>query len=129
MAITLGDYYQYMRWDQFNFYEASVALNSTVPLNTEIGFSVLWKFEQLRLHFSTAVISDLTLTVRLSSIRNSSLNARLLSQQLSNAQDLILDYTSNALLFNSGEALIITTSTLSVTNLVGIEVIGWAVRG
>ncbi len=129
MAITSGDYIQYQRWDQFTFYEASIALNSVSGINTYIGFSVLWKFEQLRLHFSTAVISDLTMAVRLSSARASSLNARLLSQQLSNAQDLILDYTSNALLFCSNEQLLITTSTLSVTNLVGIEVVGWAVRG
>ena len=81
MAFT-GDYYQYKRWDQFHFYEASVALNSTVSVYTGVSFSVLWKLTELRLHFSTAIISDTTLRVRISSVQNSSLNQRLLSQTL-----------------------------------------------
>jgi hypothetical protein len=90
--------------------------------------SVLWKLAELRLHFSTALISDATLAARISSVKDSSINQRLLSQQLSNAQDVIIHY-SDPLLFFSGDALVITTSTISVTNLVGLEAIGWAVRG
>ena len=129
MSINTGDSVQYKRWDLFHLYEASVALNSISGINTELAISVLWKLAELRLHMSTAVISDLTLIARLSSVKNSSLNVRLLSQQLSNAQDYILQYDENPLLFFSGDTLVITTSTLSVTNLVGIEAIGWAVRG
>lgn len=127
--ITNGDYIQYKRWDEFHFYEASVALNSVSGINTGINISVLWKLTELRLHFSTAVISDLTLVARLSSVKDSSLNARLLSQQLSGAQDYILQYDENPLLFFSGDQLVITTSTLSVANIVGLEAVGWAVRG
>jgi hypothetical protein len=128
MAISNGDYYQYKRWDQFHFYELSIALNSISGINTELYFSVLWKLAELRLHLSTALISDCTLVATISSIQDSSLNQRLLSQQISAAQDVIVQYT-NPLLFYSGDVLKITTSTISVTNIVGIEAIGWAVRG
>lgn len=129
MAITTGDYVQYKRWDEFHFFETSVPLNSTTGINTNLSFSVLWKLQELRLHFSTAIISATNLVARLSSIQNSSLNQRLLSQTLSNAQDVIIQYGTNPLLFFSDDQLIITCSALSVTNLVGIEAIGWAVRG
>lgn len=128
MGIDTGDYYQYKRWDMFHFYEASVALNSVSGINTELTFSVLWKLAELRIHCSTALISDLTLKAQISSIKDSSINTVLLSQQLSNYQDYTVHY-SDPLLFFSGDILKLTTSTVSVANIVGIEATGWAVRG
>lgn len=128
MAINTGDEIQYKRWAIFHYYEASVALNSVSGINTELAISVVWKLAELRLHLSTALISDLTLKAQISSIKDSSINAVLLSQQLSNYQDYTIHY-SYPRLFYSGDILKLTTSTISVTNIVGIEAIGWAVRG
>jgi hypothetical protein len=128
MPINTGDYIQYKRWDEFHFYETSVAVNSTAGINTELQISVLWKLAELRLHFSTALVSDMTLAARISSIINSSLNQRLISQAMVGVQDLTVHY-SDPLLFFSNDTLLVTTSTISVTNLVGIEATGWAVRG
>jgi hypothetical protein len=130
MAFT-GDEFNYKRWDQFHYFTNSVPINSTIIFSETIGFSVLWKLAELRLHLSTAAIatSNPLLKVRLSSINNSSLNTILLSQYLSSIQDYNI-YYSNPLLFFSGEDLTITIgSNFSVTNLAGCEVIGWAVRG
>jgi hypothetical protein len=127
MAFT-GDEIQYKRWDMFHFYDASIAVNSLVGLSTSLVFSVLWKLAEVRMHFSTALISDMTLRVRLSSIKNSSLNTILVSQAMVGVQDLAIHY-SDPLLFFSEDCLIATTSTISVANLIGIEAIGWAVRG
>lgn len=123
-----GDYIQYMRWDSFHFYEASVAVNSITGIGTELAMSVLWKLAELRLHFSTALISDFTLKAQISSIKDSSINIVLLSTQLSNYQDYTIHY-SDPLMFFSGDILKVTSSTISVTNIVGIEAVGWAVRG
>ena len=126
---TNGDYIQYKRWDEFHFYEASIPFNSTTGINTTLTQSMLWKLAELRFHFSTAIISDTTLIIRISSITNSSLNQRLVSQALLGVQDLIIQYDTLPLLLHSDDQLIITASTVSTTNLVGIESTGWAVRG
>jgi hypothetical protein len=112
----------------FHFYEASIALNSISGIDTELAISVPWMLGELRFHMSTAIISDCTLIAYISSVKDSSLNHRLFSQAIITAKDVIIHY-SNPLLFFSNDNLIITTSTLSVTNLMGIEAIGWSIRG
>jgi len=123
-----GDYIQYQRWDQFHFFDASVAVDSVGPINGSLVFSVLWKLEEMRFHFSTAVISAVYLKLKISSVKDSSINTILLSQTLNGVQDLTVQY-SNPLLFFSNDTLMITASTISTGNLLGMEVIGWAVRG
>jgi len=123
-----GDYIQYQRWDQFHFFDSSVAVDSVGPINASLIFSVLWKLEEMRFHFSTAVISVVYLKLKMSSIKNSSMNTILLSQSLNGVQDLTIQY-SNPLLFYSNDTLIIIASTISTGNLLGMEAIGWAVRG
>lgn len=127
MPINTGDFIQYQRWDEFHFYENSLALS--IGINTNIALSTLWKLVELRVHFSVAVVSETTLVARISSIKDSSLNNRLLSQALLGVQDLILQYDTNPLLLFSNDQIIISASATTLNNITGIEAIGWAVRG
>jgi hypothetical protein len=127
MALN-GDYIQYQRWDQFHFYDYSVAVDSTGPINASLLFSVPWKLEELRFHFSTVVISVVYLELKISSVKDSGMNTILLSQSLNGVQDLTLHYSA-PLLFFSEDTLTILASTISTGNLLGMEVVGWAVRG
>jgi hypothetical protein len=124
----VGDEISYKRWDMFQYYDVSVPYNSTTGINTFLTQSVLWQLQELRLHFSTAIGSVVYLKCKISSIINSTLNTILLSQSLNGVQDLVL-YYSAPMLFHSGDILRITASSISVTNVVGIEAMGWAVRG
>ncbi len=127
MSLNIGDFIQYQRWDEFHFYENSLALSTGI--NTNIALSTLWRLVELRVHFSVAVVSETTLVARISSIKDSSLNNRLLSQALLGVQDLILQYDTNPLLLFSDDQIIISASATTLNNITGIEAIGWAVRG
>ena len=126
--IDQGDYIQYKRWDEFHFYDASIVVNSTTGITTGFVSNVLWRLGELRLHLSTVIASAVYLVVRTSSVNNSSLNHIWTSLIASNARDIVLNFSTPALFF-SGDHLVVTMGSLSVTNIAGVEITGWAVRG
>lgn len=126
-----GDFVQYQRWDMFHFYETENGTNgalSTSINNTALETYRRWKFQELRMHFSTAFASVEDLVIRISSTLGSNHNVKILSQAMNAIQDIHV-YYSDPIVFYSDDQMVITMSMASGVNKYGLQVIGWAVRG
>lgn len=113
------------RWKQFDFYTTDASLGN---ISESVQQSTTWMLGEIRMHMSIANISANDLVVRLSSVKGSAYNIKLLSDPILNSEDVFKHY-SNPLLFGSDDQLVITTSTASSANVYGLQVIGWAVTG
>jgi len=122
-------YVQPQRWDEFMFF-ATVGEDGSVSETVAPG--VIWKLKELRVHLSVAFASveDLVFRISADAGQGSAFNFKFLSQ----AMNGVIDYqyipaVSDGMIFQSADLGVITMSGASANNVIGIVVIGWAVRG
>ncbi|MCK5606781.1 hypothetical protein KAR91_33070 [Candidatus Pacearchaeota archaeon] len=114
----------YKRWEEFHFFFQGLA-NGWEEQSLTVGKRV--KLTQLRVHFDSTFVSTEDLIVYVSSIRGSAYNIKILSQTLSDVQDLVVIYTSDAIEVLSDDHIVFAASMKSNIHLYGLEVLGWAV--
>lgn len=123
MAFDSTDYILPQAWERFTFFK-STAGNGKI--SESIAPARKFKIEEIRLHNSVAFVSTEYLKVYLSAAAGSAHNLVLISIIYSNVTDY--RYTEDPPgWFQSGDQLVIELSTVSGTNVIGLNVIGWAV--
>lgn len=115
-------------WPLHFYMGADIIPNSGIDDSLNLSTGKKWRLGDIRVHFSTAVVSATDLMIDVSSILGANYNTKILSQAIVGVQDIFLHFSSY-LQFNSGDTLNITTSTFSVAQTFGIEAFGWAVVG
>lgn len=118
-------YQENNRNQQFLFYQ-SYGVNGAIADNVNPGGKGWWKLAEIRVHFSTAFVSDNALTIKLSSILGSAHDITLYSVNVSGSTDIFI-YYSYPLLFQSDDNILISLATKSGLNVIGFTFIGWAV--
>lgn len=124
----IPDYLQYQRYDEFHFFET---INTNLPftgITKSIDIDTPFKLHEIRLHWSNTFISAESIKMYLSSGNDSVNNFVFLSYLMTNSQDIRIQY-SEILEFLSTDQIIISLSNISHVNTLGLEFIGWAVRG
>ena len=115
------------RYMPLHFYlGADIAVASA--LSDSLTWSRRFKIGELKIHFSGAFPSVNSLVVYVSAALGSDYNHRYLNEPLNGVQDLLLQWDP-PLILNSGDHLIIQTSTLSAAVSFGMEVNGWGIIG
>lgn len=123
-------YIQPQRWSHFkyfNSYGADGAETSSVA--TDGG---IWALKDVRVHLSVVHASVEYLVVRVSAADGSAYNVRFVSQAMSDVSDYLYipdDAGTYGLILQSDDQLVITLSLASATNVIGININGWAVLG
>lgn len=118
-------YLQPQRWTEFSFFATG---GEDGAISESVAPGVPWRLHEIRLHCSVAFASVEDLIYRLSATQGSAYNMTFNSYAMSGSTDIWFLY-SNPLLFQSDDALVITLSLASGTNVVGITAVGWAVLG
>jgi hypothetical protein len=126
MAFTEVEY-QPQRYFNFTYF---VATGANGVITESVAPGVKFKVDEIRVHCSSAFASAEDFTVGLVATQGSEHNITLLSQAMNGVLDVLwIADKANALPFLSDDTLSINLSLVSATNVVGINVIGWAVRG
>ncbi len=86
----------------------------------------VWRLEEVRLHFSVVFGSANYFTARLSATKGSAYNTVLISHAVLNSTDIFYHF-SYPYLFMSDDVLVFSLL-ISVANVAGLEVHGWAVE-
>lgn len=86
-----------------------------------------WKFDTLRIHFSTAHASTELLVVYISSIKGSGFSQVLISRNMNNSDDYVFNGDHNPYWLFSDDQIIVSLSN-SGGNGIGIVVSGWSVQ-
>ncbi len=111
------------RWEHFSYFK-SWTMDET--LEESIAPGKPWKLCEVRIHMSIAMASNKYFQMIVSAAKGSAYNTILYSLNYTGSTDIFLHY-SDPLLFLSDDQLNLFASMVSVTNVHGIEVIGWAV--
>lgn len=121
MAFTTRSY-ENQRYIPFMAYTTK----NSGALGESLAFNGPFLIGEIRAHFSVAFASVRDFIVSLSCAEGSAHNVTWLSQAMNGVQDLVVHY-SEPLLFGSGDTLNLSFFQ-STTNILGLNVIGWAVR-
>lgn len=126
MAFT-ENYIAPQRWWDFDFYaSADPATIGTDLFQETLDSGKLMKLREIRVHCSVAFASAQDLVVRLSEAQHGSAhNVKLLSFAMNGVQDLFIHY-SDPIFLRSDDNLVVELST-SAANVIGLQLIGWAV--
>lgn len=123
-------YIQPQRWSHFKYfndYGTDGAETSSVSPSGGI-----WAFKDIRVHLSVAHASIEDLTVYVSAAAGSAYNIYLVSQAMSDLKDYVFipdTGDEHGLIMQSDDQLVVNLSLVSATNIIGINVNGWAVLG
>ena len=121
------DYKQYVQnqiWAEFHFFKESSGV-----MAESLDDGRLLRLGTIRLHLSTAFLSNEYFTVRISSIYGSRHNLNLLSQAMIGIIDLLWYVGSATLPLLSGDQVVLAMSTAAGINTWGLSISGWAVQG
>jgi len=118
-------YIQPQLWDHFSFFKTT-GLDGT--LSETVAPEKKFKLAEIRAHFSVAFVSVEYLKAYISAAKGSEYNTVLLSYLVSGSTDIFIHY-SDPLLFLSDDHLVFELSLVSGTNVIGLNVVGWAVQG
>ncbi len=124
MAFTKDQPYNERYWPLHFYTAAGVLANSSI--SDSLTLAKRFQINEIRIHFSVAVVSVIDFMINVSSVLGSAYNTKLISQALLNLQDVFI-YYSQPLQFNSDDHINFATSTISIANWYGIEVWGWGV--
>jgi hypothetical protein len=113
------------RWTHMSLFYSSGADGKISETHSP---TTLFKLSEFRVHFSVAFASVEYFTLKHTSIQGAAYNMTLYSANPSGSTDIFVHY-SDPLLFLSGDTLTAELSTVSGTNVIGINLIGWAVLG
>lgn len=117
------------RWWHFSFFHSNGAngkISESVIPGTDFAAKP-WELAELRLVFSVAFVSVEYLKVYLSAVKGSAYNFVLISQNMSGSTDYRFNPTNSIpMRFLSDDHLVLELSTISGTNVIGMEVQGWA---
>lgn len=124
MAFTANEI-QNQQWVHFSYF-ASGGANGVISESLAIGEVI--QLAEIRVHGSAVFVSVEDFTVYISSVNGSAYNLKLVSQAMNTVQDYLFQPES-AMLLLSDDQLVFGLSLASAVNTIGINVIGWAVRG
>ena len=124
MAWDASEYLENSIYQLFSFYKTVAA---GAALSESISIGKKWKIHEIRIHFSVAFASVEDFVAYISATKGSAHNLTLLSYACNGSTDIILYYSSPRI-FLSDDELVLTFSN-SGSNVVGINVQGWAVQG
>jgi len=119
-------YYQPERWTEFHFFASGGADGA---ISESVNPGVRWKLKEIRVRLSVAFASVEDLTVRISATQGSAYNHFLKSEAMNGIKQKWYTYDSDGLTFQSDDQMVIALSLVSGQNIIGIEVLGWAVLG
>jgi hypothetical protein len=113
------------RWTEFSFF-ATGGVDGAISESVAPGKP--FKIHEFRIHNSIAIASAGDLVIRLSAAQGSAHNMVFISKAMLGSTDYWLLF-SNPLIFQSDDQIVVTYSMKSAVNVMGINVVGWAVRG
>lgn len=115
------------RWEVFSFFKTWGIV--TDVLSESVSLPKAWRLMEVRLHVSAAMGSAKYFQAKLSSVQDSCYDATIISLNYNGSNDIIWRFSdmSCPAIFLSGDTLNITGSVLSVANIHGLQIIGWAV--
>ncbi len=120
------------RWWHFSFYHTNGAngkISESIIPGTDFAARV-FELAELRLKFSIAFVSIEYLKVYLSSVKGSAYNFVLVSRLMSGSTDYRFNPANSIpMRFLSDDHLVLEFSNVSGTNVIGLEVQGWAAVG
>jgi len=114
-------------WTEFSFFAFG---GEDGVVNESVAPGVIWKFKELRVHLSVifASVEDLTLTI--DAIQGTAYDTLFLSTAMQNVYDLhYFPPLSEGMLMLSDDVIVFNLSMASGVNIVGVNVLGWAVKG
>jgi hypothetical protein len=113
------------RWTHFDFYQSFGANGAFVD---SVAPGQKWRLAEVRANLSVAFVSVADLTLRISSILGNAFNIVVLSQPMLAVKELLWQ-PDEEIIFNSDDQLVASMAIASGTNVVGLEILGWAVLG
>jgi hypothetical protein len=115
-------YRENQRWEEFSFFTSG---GTDGVITDTIALDRPFIITDVRAHCSVAFASVEDLVVRMSAYQGSAYNVTLVSQAMNTVQDVFYQ-PSISLTFLSDDHVIIGLSLASGTNIIGINVNGWA---
>lgn len=124
MAWDASEYLENSIYQTFSFYK-TVAAGAALSESIDIGRK--WKLQEIRIHFSVAFASVEDFVAYISAAKGSAHNFTILSYAANGSTDISIYYSAPRQ-FLSDDELVMTFSN-SGSNVVGLNVQGWAVQG
>ena len=113
------------RWSFFSYYEK---FGTNGKYSTTLSMGTPWMLQEIRLRCSTAFASAENFVAQLIATYGSEFNVVVFNWAMSGSTDVIMRW-SNPMMFLSNDVLGFVLSMVSGTNVIGLNVQGWAVRG